>query len=105
MPNYLIYAILFILVVLVFLNIFILLKKYKNNSNDNAPQEIDKLKQDINNSLSTMTSSFNQDFTNLSKDVTRDMTAALTKVDEKVNGFNKQVYQVLNNMGFWLNSH
>ena len=30
-------------------------------------------------------------FNNLSKDVTRDMTSALTKVDEKVGVFNKQV--------------
>ena len=30
-------------------------------------------------------------FNTLSKDVTRDMTHALTKVDEKVNVFNKQV--------------
>jgi DNA recombination protein RmuC len=38
-----------------------------------------------------MTTSFNQEFTNLSKDVTRDMTKALTQVDEKVGVFNKQV--------------
>ena len=49
--------------------------------------EIIKLKDTLTNSINTMSTSFNA----LSKDVTRDMTHALTKVDEKVGFFNQQV--------------
>ena len=50
-------------------------------------EEMNRLKESLNNSINNMSTSFN----NLSKDVTRDMTQALTKVDEKVGVFNKQV--------------
>ena len=48
---------------------------------------MDRLKDSLTSSINTMSSSFNA----LSKDVTRDMTQALTKVDEKVSVFNQQV--------------
>ena len=51
----------------------------------------DTLNTTINSSLGAMSTSFN----NLSTGVTKDMTEALTKVDEKVGNFNKQV-QLLN---------
>ena len=51
----------------------------------------DTLNNTINNSLGSMSTSFN----NLSTGVTKDMTEALTKVDEKVGNFNQQV-QLLN---------
>ena len=51
----------------------------------------DTLNSTINNSLGAMSTSFN----NLSTGVTKDMTEALTKVDEKVGNFNQQV-QLLN---------
>ena len=73
------------------LNLLFLLKKKRENSTDSNSLEIEKLKLDINSSISTVSSSLNQGFTNLSKDVTKDMTEALTKVDEKVGNFNKQV--------------
>jgi DNA recombination protein RmuC len=47
----------------------------------------DTLNTTINNSLGSMSTSFN----NLSTGVTKDMTEALTKVDEKVGNFNNQV--------------
>ncbi len=51
----------------------------------------DTLNTTINSSLGAMSTSFN----NLSTGVTKDMTEALTKVDEKVGNFNQQV-QLLN---------
>ena len=51
----------------------------------------DTLNTTINNSLGSMSTSFNA----LSSGVTKDMTEALTKVDEKVGNFNQQV-QLLN---------
>ena len=61
------------------------------NKNENKKnEEIDKLKGSLANSINTMSTSFNA----LSKDVTRDMTHALTKVDEKVNVFNQQVESI-----------
>ncbi len=86
-----IYITFILLVIVAAINIYLLISRQKKETQDNSAQEIDKLKQDINSSLSTMTTSFNQEFTNLSKDVTRDMTKALTQVDEKVGVFNKQV--------------
>jgi len=80
-------SILYIVLLLLCVVIFLLLsqKKHKDDSKNN--EEINKLKDSIANSISTMSTSFNA----LSKDVTRDMTQALTKVDEKVGVFNQQV--------------
>jgi DNA recombination protein RmuC len=60
------------------------LKESQNNQNNQYVQE---LKDSINSQMSNMSTSFNS----LSKDVTRDMTKALTEVDQKVGTFNKQV--------------
>ena len=54
---------------------------------DKSNEELGRLKDSFTNSINTMSTSFNT----LSKDVTRDMTQALTKVDEKVGTFNQQV--------------
>ncbi len=80
---------------ILYLNIKSNIKKEDENQESeeiaNLNAEIVKLKDSlnttINNSLSSMSSSFN----NLSTGVTKDMTAALTKVDEKVAAFNSQV--------------
>ena len=76
--------------------------KPKDNSVNQEAEEIANLKTEIvtlkdtlnntiNTSLGTMSTSFNA----LSTGVTKDMTEALTKVDEKVGNFNQQV-QLLN---------
>ena len=80
-------SILYIVLLLLCVVIFLLLnqRKYKEDNKNN--EEINKLKDSLTNSISTMSTSFNT----LSKDVTRDMTQALTKVDEKVGVFNQQV--------------
>ena len=71
--------------------IYLLINRNKNEDQEKLVQETNRLREDLNKSIDDMASSFNKEFTSLSKDVTRDMTQALTKVDEKVGAFNKQV--------------
>tara|TARA_B100001123_G_scaffold279473_1_gene311305 strand:+ start:491 stop:1528 length:1038 start_codon:yes stop_codon:yes gene_type:complete len=78
-----------VLILIVFLliaNLTILYFQFKNKSKkeDNSDE---KLKDEIN----LMRNSFSESFGNLSKDIAKDMTGALTKVDEKVGIFNQQV--------------
>jgi len=80
-------SILYIVLVLVCVVIYLLLNQRKNKDEDKNKEELTRLKESLTNSINTMSTSFNS----LSKDVTRDMTQALTKVDEKVGVFNKQV--------------
>ena len=93
-----------ILLLLLGATLFILYLSLKPKSSDdnkerdeisNLNAEIVRLKDSlnttINNSLGSMSTSFNA----LSSGVTKDMTEALTKVDEKVGNFNQQV-QLLN---------
>ncbi len=70
--------------------VFLLLKQEKKKDENGNKEEIEKLKESFNNSINTMSGSINS----LSKDVTRDMTQALTKVDEKVGVFNQQVQEI-----------
>ena len=81
-----------IILVLVLLGVVIfLLLGQKNKKEDNSQtNEINQLKESLNNSISTMTTSFNS----LSKDVTRDMAQTMTKVEEKIDVFNKQVEEI-----------
>ena len=74
-------SVLYIVLALLCVVIYLLISQRKNN------EELGRLKDSLTSSISTMSTSFN----NLSKDVTRDMTQALTKVDEKVGVFNQQV--------------
>ena len=80
-------SILYIVLVLVCVVIYLLLNQRKNKDEDKNKEELTRLKESLTNSINTMSTSFNS----LSKDVTRDMTQALTKVDEKVGAFNQQV--------------
>jgi DNA recombination protein RmuC len=68
--------------------------KHKNKENEeiaNLNAEIVKLKDSLNTTINTSLSSMSMSFNSLSTGVTKDMTAALTKVDEKVGSFNNQV--------------
>jgi DNA recombination protein RmuC len=76
-----------LLVAVLAIDIYLLINRRKQKDEDKSMEEMNRLKESLNNSMNTMSTSFN----NLSKDVTRDMTQALTKVDEKVGVFNKQV--------------
>ena len=80
-------SILFIVVLLLCVVIYLLLIQRKSKEKDQNNEELARLKESLTNSINTMSTSFNS----LSKDVTRDMSQALTKVDEKVGVFNKQV--------------
>ena len=81
-----------LIIVVLFVNIALFLKfKSKPNEEDNKDQEVLKIKDDINSLKNSLGESFNS----MSKEVAKDMTAALTKVDEKVGNFNQQV-QLLN---------
>jgi len=68
--------------------------KDENKENEeiaNLNLEIIKLKDSLNNTINSSLSSMSTSFNSLSTGVTKDMTAALTKVDEKVGNFNQQV--------------
>ena len=81
-----------LVVVVLLVNIALFFKfKSKPKDEDNKDQEVLKIKDDINSLKNSLGESFN----NMSKEVAKDMTAALTKVDEKVGNFNQQV-QLLN---------
>ena len=80
-------SILYIVLVLLCVVIYLLLNQRKHKDDSKNNEEIDRLKDSLTNSINTMSTSFNA----LSKDVTRDMTQTLTKVDEKVGIFNQQV--------------
>ena len=80
-------SVLYLVLVLLCVVIYLLIIQKKNREEVKNSEEFDKLKNSLNSSINTMSASFNT----LSKDVTRDMTQALTKVDEKVGAFNKQV--------------
>ena len=79
---------------ILYLNIKSNTKKEDENRADeiaNLNAEIIKLKDSLNTTINTSLSSMSSSFNNLSTGVTKDMTAALTKVDEKVAAFNSQV--------------
>lgn len=80
-------VILYIVLILLIVVIYLLLNQRKHKDDKTNNEELISLKDSLTNSISTMSTSFNA----LSKDVTRDMTQALTKVDEKVGTFNRQV--------------
>ncbi len=80
-------SVLYIVLVLLCVVIYLLLNQKKNKEENKSNEELGRLKESLTNSINTMSTSFNS----LSKDVTRDMTQALTKVDEKVGAFNQQV--------------
>ena len=80
-------SVLYIVLALLCVVIYLLISKRKNKDDDKNNEELNRLKDSLTSSINTMSSSFNT----LSKDVTRDMTQALTRVDEKVGVFNKQV--------------
>ena len=75
--------ILYIVLALLVVVIYLLLNKKTHDDSKKDNGELDKLKDSLANS-----------FNMLSKDVTRDMTKALTKVDEKVSVFNRQVESI-----------
>ena len=76
--------ILYTVLILLCLVIYLLLNQRKQKNNENNKEELDRLKESLTNSFGQM-----------SKEISKDMTGALTRVDEKVGFFNKQV-EVIN---------
>ena len=81
-------SLLIILVVfLLVLNVGVLFYLVKNKSEI----KIDNTEQVLKDELSSLRNTFSESFGSMSKDIAKDMTGALTRVDEKVNVFNRQV--------------
>ena len=78
--------ILILIVILLVANLAILYFQFKNKS-----KQEENVDEKLKNEISSMKNSFSESFGNLSKDIAKDMTGALTKVDEKVGVFNQQV--------------
>ena len=77
-----------LVVIIIALNVIVLFKfKKESKSEEN---DINKLKDDI----LGLKDSLNLSFSNMSKEVAKDMTGTLTRVDEKVAAFNKQVEEI-----------
>ena len=81
-------SILFILVVvLLVLNLGVIFHLIKNKSEVKQ----DNTEQVLKNELNSLRNTFSQSFGSMTKDIAKDMTSALTRVDEKVGVFNTQV--------------
>ena len=82
--------IILLIVLLILLNIalFVFLIKKKPIEKEDRSEQI--LKDEIN----SLKNSFSQSFGSMSKEIAKDMTGALTKVDEKVGVFNQQVSEL-----------
>ena len=70
---------------------------YQKNSKKKLEQEIEDQNNELGkkDEINELKSTFQESFNIMSKEIARDMTGALTKVDEKVGNFNQQV-QLLN---------
>ena len=77
------------ILIIVNIGMFFLLLKKKTEIKE------DKTEQVFKDEINALRNSFSQSFGSMSKDIAKDMTGALTRVDEKVGVFNKQV-EVLN---------
>jgi len=75
-----------LIVVLITLNIGVLLFLFKNKQ-----EKTENSTQSLKDEFNSFKESFSQSFGHMSKDIAKDMSGALTRVDEKVGVFNKQV--------------
>ena len=76
-----------LVVILLVLNLGVIFYLFKNKSET----KIDNTEQVLKDELSSLRNTFSESFGSMSKDIAKDMTGALTRVDEKVNVFNRQV--------------
>jgi DNA recombination protein RmuC len=58
------------------------------------PKEEENLNEKIKDELNSIKTSFSDSFGTMSRDIAKDMTGALTKVDEKVLNFNQQIQTI-----------
>ena len=80
--------ILITILIVINIGIFFFLQKRKPEIKE------DKTEQAFKDEINSLKNSFSQSFGSMSKDIAKDMTGALTKVDEKVGVFNKQVSEL-----------
>jgi len=73
-------SILYIVLILLCVAIYLLIIQNKNKIDKNETEEINRLKESLTNSFGEM-----------SKEISKDMASALTRVDEKVGAFNRQI--------------
>jgi DNA recombination protein RmuC len=81
--------ILIILLIVINTGMFFFLIKRKTEVKEDNTEQVFK------DEINSLRNSFSQSFGSMSKDIAKDMTGALTRVDEKVGVFNKQI-DVLN---------
>ncbi len=77
---------LFVLIALNLAVILFLIKRKPEQKDEN-----DKAEQVVKDEISALKNTFSQSFGSMSKEIAKDMSGALTKVDEKVGVFNQQV--------------
>ena len=85
MDNLIIILIIFLLIA----NLAILYFVFKN-----APKKEGNSVENFKDEISSIKNSFNESFGSMSRDIAKDMTGTLTKVDEKINIFNQQVESI-----------
>ena len=81
---------LLIVILLIFLNITVIYFFYRKLNNEKNENSALSVKEEFN----ALKDTFNQSFGSMSKEIAKDMTGALTKVDEKVSVFNQQVSEL-----------
>ena len=81
--------IIILVVFLLILNLGIVIFLVKNKSEKTINPE-----QTFKNEFNSLKETFGQSFGSMSKEIAKDMTGALTKVDEKVSVFNQQVSEL-----------
>ena len=79
-----------LIIILIFINVGILffIQRRKPEIKEDKTEQIFK------DEFNSLRNSFSQSFGSMSKDIAKDMTGALTKVDEKVGVFNQQVREL-----------
>jgi DNA recombination protein RmuC len=77
------------ILILLVINLFGLIYIYKRKQPDQNNNE-----QIFKDQVNSLKNSFSQSFGSMSKEIAKDMTGALTKVDEKVSVFNQQVSEL-----------
>jgi len=60
----------------------------------NKPREDENINDKLKNEIDSIKNSFSESFGVMSRDIAKDMTGALTKVDEKVLNFNQQIQAI-----------
>ena len=75
-----------LVVVLLLLNIGVIFFLFRNKQ-----EKTENPTQALKDEFNSFKESFSQSFGHMSKDIAKDMSGALTRVDEKVGVFNKQV--------------